>query len=1573
MEGDLLKDLSQSALEKIEKQLSSIVPVKIKDATTLLHIKKDGNKVEKKASRTKVKIRPSDNLGAAPLPEGYISSLMAKQQADPKIIAPTSHAEKVRIAREKRPYVPKPQKKGAQNVLRAGGGEVWEDPTLVYWDDNDYRLFAGDLGNEVTDELLAKAFANYPSVLRTYVVRDKRSLKSKGYGFISFGDPDDYVKAMKEMNGSAELIIGKYVGNRPITLKRSSWKDRQADPENIARQKELAEVAKNPIKKQNTGARATGTKSRYMNSKQLESNILHEFPLDVKCILISKVNHFVLSPPANCNPSDILTSPAHVNFIMEFVGQGFNLPLENIKTISDGLNIYANWLQIPDSRPIVIKEFGFEADFTQKYFQTIFKHISLLFRARTALTKTKEAFDELNEHINEQISLCEKILSALRIFVQDNKSEITEETWMVLLKVLLGTGDTILKTPIQSKQLVTAGAKVPHEMSVEQVNSLIGDKLCEALIRVMIINKTIFHIWFESKLISIEMFDRLKVRDMIQNPVELESLNFQTAIYGLSKLVDEIHAFDVDIPEKITITESIVNGNTLLRMFGEWLFDAAAASKPGYEAGRAEALAVLCRIFNKLQRYEKFHDPYLEKFYVVLQKGLKADYLSLTSIILNSSRLFSNELSGFGMLFPDYIQALSRIIPIVQAAPQDFFGQKIDLDELRRGAYVVLSAMVFSLDGFKFIEIDHLPYQPQSSALSAQFVTMAQDLYKFDHESTLKENVLILFLEALVSEPNIKNCRYILNLISCYAVHESKNNPDIYVVFIKIIQEKLMLSDHWSQEIILAAFDLLSLFSVNMPIENESCQKCARDLTISICHYVEQLLKSDNLVPIQSRIVRAFDLIAKWSLLGDWIQEDSGAKKIVISALVRGVTILDRENPYSMVTPRSTEPPEVQNKYLSAVTMAALSKLSDSFKAEGPSYNQSSFSNTINGFLQTNSAVNSSRIKKPLPRGNPTTKKFGRLRLSYQNSGINMVSTGSKDGGFGLPTFAVLSTEIQIKSAAESALSLLYIRLGNFPPKMSCLGTTQLNSAWDEYKESKRLANARQALQTTFPDEPKSMSDSNGMIRYFAFQKRLLLGFVERPQWDKGYTTNHSPTIAVSFRDSNGYFSWLGEFQYLNTNPEVNIRHSNYCSPTTLEPAQLPESEPVETESKVVIAKSHFAPTHYPTILNASAIIELNSVNEANVPVVDTCFKSIPDLASATNYFDIINSASEFERILPGNEKASVATPHPVVNAISNSFIPQTYRFFMATIGVLDYQPNYNLILSPLPITNHFLTDLRKLDKISERDCYSISVLCCNSGDDSLSLILESLDSISKEYEKFLWSLGSPIHLHSHLGYRGNLDSNICPVAPYFSNINMQVIFNAPYLFKKDVIGNRQFSWKKFHKGLVSAESGGSVDDLTKTQTSENYKRPRAQTVLINPQSEAGKDTFEWVLERDSVIILWTEDLHNILAFCQDLPANIIAILVVHPLINTKGLFTIKIIGRPGVLEENAGPLLDDNVIAEESLATLVRHTAVNIYKSNLISKNGYRRPNMARRQAIEELCNKHIGQNGIYANLFTK
>jgi len=112
--------------------------------------------------------------------------------------------------------------KKTKKMIRMAGGQTWEDQSLLNWDSNDYRLFAGDLGNDVTDEVLSRTFGRYPSFQMAKVVRDKRSNKTKGYGFVSFKSPDDFTKAIKEMNG-------RYVGSRPIKLSKSNWKDRNVE------------------------------------------------------------------------------------------------------------------------------------------------------------------------------------------------------------------------------------------------------------------------------------------------------------------------------------------------------------------------------------------------------------------------------------------------------------------------------------------------------------------------------------------------------------------------------------------------------------------------------------------------------------------------------------------------------------------------------------------------------------------------------------------------------------------------------------------------------------------------------------------------------------------------------------------------------------------------------------------------------------------------------------------------------------------------------------------------------------------------------------------------------------------------------------------------------------------------------------------------------------------------------------------------------------------------------------------------------------------------------------------------
>jgi hypothetical protein len=114
-------------------------------------------------------------------------------------------------------------KTNQKTVVRSGGGTQWTDSSLLEWDPAHFRLFVGNLAGEVTDDSLHKAFARWPSVQKARVIRDKRTTKSKGYGFVSFSDGDEFFQAARDMQG-------KYIGSHPVLLRRSTTEIKAVTP-----------------------------------------------------------------------------------------------------------------------------------------------------------------------------------------------------------------------------------------------------------------------------------------------------------------------------------------------------------------------------------------------------------------------------------------------------------------------------------------------------------------------------------------------------------------------------------------------------------------------------------------------------------------------------------------------------------------------------------------------------------------------------------------------------------------------------------------------------------------------------------------------------------------------------------------------------------------------------------------------------------------------------------------------------------------------------------------------------------------------------------------------------------------------------------------------------------------------------------------------------------------------------------------------------------------------------------------------------------------------------------------------
>ncbi|CAL9747896.1 unnamed protein product [Musa acuminata subsp. burmannicoides] len=114
----------------------------------------------------------------------------------------------------------------AENILQSFGSHLMPNtnhPYRLNWASfsmgdkhsdlaSDHSIFVGDLASDVTDTILQETFVTkYSSVKGAKVVVDAHTGRSKGYGFVRFGDENEKKLAITEMNGV-------YCSTRPMRV-----------------------------------------------------------------------------------------------------------------------------------------------------------------------------------------------------------------------------------------------------------------------------------------------------------------------------------------------------------------------------------------------------------------------------------------------------------------------------------------------------------------------------------------------------------------------------------------------------------------------------------------------------------------------------------------------------------------------------------------------------------------------------------------------------------------------------------------------------------------------------------------------------------------------------------------------------------------------------------------------------------------------------------------------------------------------------------------------------------------------------------------------------------------------------------------------------------------------------------------------------------------------------------------------------------------------------------------------------------------------------------------------------------
>ncbi|XP_070758296.1 ral GTPase-activating protein subunit beta-like [Enoplosus armatus] len=224
------------------------------------------------------------------------------------------------------------------------------------------------------------------------------------------------------------------------------------------------------------------------------------------------------------------------------------------------------------------------------------------------------------------------------------------------------------------------------------------------------------------------------------------------------------------------------NVDSLLHLFGCWLFDAALINRdPGLPsghcgitvmserlaAGRAEACGTLCRIFTCKKTAEDIMSVYLSRFYLVLLHGLQVSEEAcppvLVSILLNSTCLFCCDLRGVNLLLPSFILAVKNVL-----LNRDLlrFKSFVSLVDLRRASILILLSLLPLPLQFGSVQSEVL----LDEQFSGDDVTAGSFL-------SLKPRLISVLIGALQTETDTSNTQIILaamlNLVQDLALLEA--------------------------------------------------------------------------------------------------------------------------------------------------------------------------------------------------------------------------------------------------------------------------------------------------------------------------------------------------------------------------------------------------------------------------------------------------------------------------------------------------------------------------------------------------------------------------------------------------------------------------------------------------------------------------------------------------------------------------------------------------------------------------------------------------------------------------------
>ncbi|XP_053677256.1 ral GTPase-activating protein subunit beta isoform X2 [Anopheles nili] len=827
--------------------------------------------------------------------------------------------------------------------------------------------------------------------------------------------------------------------------------------------------------------------------------------------------------------------------------------------------------------------------------------------------------------------------------------------------------------------------------------------------------------------------------------------------------------------------------NSILHLFGEWLFDAAhiggetwiqntkkraAEAKrrpssmimdnrkgslsqppslsevndvaPGltidkYESGKAEALGALCRIFCAKKTGEEILPVYLARFYMALHQGLKTNdnrecMETLASILYNSSDLFRIDLEGIQVLLPSFIGALELILPEkdLKMRTQNVF---INKTELRRAAINILLSILALPLHFQSLPIRDLMGGPNDRSIT------------FIH---LKPRLINILMNALQVETDSHNAHMLLGglhlCVQDSVTFEDMENGSAETLnsLHATVEVSNLLSSACSEK------SAYSMNSANSSIGGHSTATLSNepsslpafdDFSSDIIHELE-LSSSAIYDSAHALFVRATYLVCH-RLISSW-KTDLNVSLAALELLsgLAGMHVKDSDTLEckravkwicDYICYQCSRPPPAHVKDLHSMIVAAF-QCTSAWLMNHPY------------LLQDKECLTT--VLEVVELGISGSKSAGK-------PGEPLKFKDEKE---------LKPASMRVRDAAENMLTMILEQIDYFPNEC---GKQSLSSLLDEVVLAKHSNTSGEYVGEL------SQEQAIKKFKYFVTENSTVLALFEEPL---GNDQDPQPTVTILIRGPFGRHAWTMQLRHLSRSKSGTKYHApNPGRPVPMNDIMMRQ----EVEYKCFPDSVERIP---PCIVDYS----IPTLDSAEQKIGNRSTKQLGRLVEQQVGYEKLSWA-ETECSVDGLGHAQEASPPSVCHEFHAA------RLFLSHFGFLTIGQNNTggqkldgttPLLTTLDTSKpDFCLDLKLLDKMSPRTCDTIHVFYVKASQTTETEIIgnmdpENLSSIDPHFWKMLYTIGWPVIIQEHAGWTGFIgsswkiprDSNSCPQQSYAKN-----------------------------------------------------------------------------------------------------------------------------------------------------------------------------------------------------------